>query len=138
MQGLPLLRSIISVENHDELVSTMQQHIVRSYLSFGSVTGVMGETQQSSRCENSPNRHHTLQEERAALLFSGDGAPDAPPLAWTILWRETYSALYGHFIPDSLRRCGYVFWDAATLEKCDGLEGVKEEFEDCDPRDDFP
>ncbi|KAI1840396.1 hypothetical protein JX266_013404 [Neoarthrinium moseri] len=38
-----------------------------------------------------------------------------PPLAWTIIWRGTYSNLFGHYVDDDLRCWGYIMWDAKTL-----------------------
>lgn len=55
------------------------------------------------------------------MPFIGDGVPDEyeprPPLAWTLLWCEEYANLYGHYVPDNIRRWGYVMWDAARLEQ---------------------
>ena len=59
-------------------------------------------------------------------------------MAWVLLWNGTYSNLFGWYIPDELRRWGYVFWDAATLQEVGGVEELKrewEEYRDDDPRD---
>jgi hypothetical protein len=54
------------------------------------------------------------------LPFRGDGGPDAegdrPPLAWTLMWQERDSYLFGECLPDETRECGYVMWDAPRIE----------------------
>lgn len=102
--------------------------------------GMLGEDFQTERYQNRPSDKDELQAARQALPFRGDFvAVDAPPLAWTYLWRDTYSSLYGYFLSDSIRSWGYVFWDASTLEEVDGkgmLERERDEFwEGDDPRD---
>lgn len=83
-----------------------------------------------------------MQAERVPLPFRGDRDLDAPPLAWTTIWNDEYSNLYGRYIPDAMRRWGYVFWDAATLEKAGGIELLRRQWEEGwradDPRDDLP
>lgn len=63
-----------------------------------------------------------------------------PPLAWTMLWNESYSKLYGDYIPDEIRRWGYVIWDAGRLERVGAARLLerqwKETWADHDPRDD--
>ena len=86
-----------------------------------------------------------MQDERAPLPFQGDcteGKAEAlPPLAWTMIWGGTYSNLYGCFIPDAMRRWGYVYWDAETLTRNGGEKVLMQqwelEWEGDDPRDDF-
>jgi hypothetical protein len=83
-----------------------------------------------------------MEEQRVAFPFRGDSdEPDMPPLAWTIMWYDTYSNLYGGYIPDELRRWGYVFWDAATLEVTGGKRVLNKHWEKpweaSDPRDEM-
>ena len=70
-----------------------------------------------------------MEKERNPFPFPGDGEPDAPPMAWTMIWSGTYSNSYGWCIPDALRRCGYIFWDAGTLEAAGGREVVEQQWE---------
>lgn len=57
-----------------------------------------------------------------APAASNDATPSLPqqvlrpPLAWTILWKGTYSSLLGYYLPSMCRRWGYVMWDAARIE----------------------
>jgi len=139
LRGLPLLNMVLfKIKDHSHLVSTIQQHMVSSYIPFNAVEGVLGETQQALQRERHPSERDRKQEHRAPFPFLGDGEPDMPPLAWTIIWNGTYSNLYGWYISDEMRRWGYVFWDAATLEGTVGREMLRrqwEEYWDDDPRD---
>lgn len=103
----------------------MQKHIVSSYIPLSGVEGLFGETRQHRRRNDQLSERDRMQEERAALPFRGDSdEPDAPPLAWTIIWYDTYSNLYGSHVPDEMRRWGYIFWDAATLEGNEGMRAL--------------
>ncbi|KAK1761660.1 hypothetical protein QBC33DRAFT_502392 [Phialemonium atrogriseum] len=141
LRGLSLLHTVLfKIKDHKHLVSTMQQHITSSYIPFNALEGVLGETQQALRRRNHPSERDRMQEQRTPYPFRGDSEPDAPPLAWTIMWGNTYSNLYGWYIPEEMRRWGYVFWDAATLEGMGGrrvLNRQWEEYWDNDPRDDL-
>lgn len=118
----------------------MQQHIVSSYIPISDMSGFIGTTDQELRRRHRPTDRDRLQDERSPLPFRGDDF-DGPPISWTIIWRETYSNLYGYFLPDELRQWGYVFWDAATLETVGGRQALKAQWEayseDYDPRDDM-
>jgi hypothetical protein len=141
LRGLFLLHTVLfKVKDHEHLVSTMQQHITSSYIPFNAIEGALGETQQALRRENYPSERDRMQEQRVPFPFRGDSEPDAPPLAWTMMWCDTYSNLYGWYIPEEMRYWGYIFWDAATLECTGGKEVLQrqwEEFWDNDPRDDL-
>ena len=82
-----------------------------------------------------------MREDREPFLFRGDSDPDAPPQAWTTIWKETYSNLYGWYTSDEMRRWGYIFWDADRLAQTGGMELLKRQWEelwdDDDPRDDL-
>ncbi|KAK3715605.1 hypothetical protein LTR37_007093 [Vermiconidia calcicola] len=139
LRGLPLLLKVIfKIKDHADLVSTMQLNITRSYIPLNALEGVLGETEQVQRNWNNPTERDRLQEARAELPFRGDGEVDAPPLAWTLMWDGTYSNLYGHYISDGMRRWGYVFWDAATMESKGADELLRRQWHDeweIDPRD---
>lgn len=147
LHGLSLLYTILfKIKDHEHLVSTMQQYITISpYISFDAGTGILGEREQRQRRSNHPSEQDRMEEQRVVFPFRGDSdEPDAPPLAWTILWCDTYSNLYGWYIPDKMRRWGYVFWDAARLESSGGKKVLEDQWEECwggydayDPRDDL-
>lgn len=83
--------------------------------------GALGETAQYNRRRDWPSERDEKQRRRDPMPFRGDGEPDEqgerPPLAWTLIWREKYTNLYGYYIDDDIRRLGYVMWDAARLEQ---------------------
>ena len=139
LRGLPLLNTVLfRIKDHQHLVSTIQQHMVSSYIPFNAAEGVLGETQQALRRESCTSERDRKQDQRFPFPFRGDGEPDAPPLAWTIIWGDTYSSLYGSYISDEMRRWGYVFWDATTLEGAMGREILERQWEEYwggDPRD---
>ena len=72
-------------------------------------------------------------------MIDADGSQ--PPLAWTLMWGGTYSNVYGWYIEPDFRRWGYVFWDAARIERTGAeellLRQVEELWGDEDPRDDI-
>ncbi|KAG9236678.1 hypothetical protein BJ875DRAFT_455875 [Amylocarpus encephaloides] len=136
-RGLELLYTIFTIRDHAHLVSAMQEHISWPVGSFIE-DEALGETAQSQRRQELWSNRDRKQQRRDLLPFKGDGEPD-PPLAWTLIWSGTYSNLYGHYVPDAIRRWGYVMWDAARL----GGTGAKEvlarqwnaDWGDTDPRD---
>ncbi|KAF4466102.1 hypothetical protein FALBO_7038 [Fusarium albosuccineum] len=70
-----------------------------------------------------------MQEQRTPLLFRGDRESDAPPLAWTMSWLDKDGNPLRFHVPDALRRWGYVFWDAATLDNIGAKEVFKQALE---------
>lgn len=145
MRGLNLLRTVLfDTKSHEHLVTTMQEHMTSSYIPIDSFEGVLGQTKQARRRRNHPSERDRMEEQRVPFPFRGDGEPDAPPLAWTMLWGGTYSNLYGTYVPSELRVWGYVFWDGARLEAVGGGELLKRQENDWhtgwggyDPRDDL-
>ncbi|KAF2747588.1 hypothetical protein M011DRAFT_467653 [Sporormia fimetaria CBS 119925] len=70
------------------------------------------------RMQRHPNEHDEMTERSDPLPFIGDDLDaSGPPLAWTIMWGDTYSNLFGSFIPDKMKNWGYIFWDAWRLTK---------------------
>lgn len=118
LHGLSLLRNVIfDIKDHEVLVQTMQEHISYSYIPLNAFDGVFGDTNQMDRRRGRPSAKDRLQDARDPLPFRGDNDADAPPLAWTTLWKDTYSNLYGFYTSNGLREWGYVFWDSKRLEK---------------------
>ncbi|KAK4041114.1 hypothetical protein C8A01DRAFT_34847 [Parachaetomium inaequale] len=117
-KGLRLLHTLLfKITNQEHLVTTMQANICYPK-SMRLEDDVFGTTRQLYM-----HRERVLGWGRKTgrpLPFRGDGGPDAegdrPPLAWTLMWRETYSCLFGECLPDTTRHCGYVMWDAARIE----------------------
>lgn len=102
-----------------------------------------GETAQYCRRRNQPlSVRDELQLRREAFPFMGDSESSTgallPPLAWTLMWRGTYSNLYGYYVGDMMRRWGYIMWDAPRLERTGAKEVLARQWEDYwtnDPRD---
>ncbi|KAK4148733.1 hypothetical protein C8A00DRAFT_38682 [Chaetomidium leptoderma] len=119
-RGLKPFYKILTTNDHQLLVERMKK-----YLALPGVfieTTLDGVTQHLRR-ELRPMEGDRLEARGARLPFSGD-AEDAPPLAWVIAWRATYSNTYGKSLPDSLKEWGYVFWDNKRLIKSKGVDVV--------------
>ncbi|KAG8156539.1 hypothetical protein KVR01_013643 [Diaporthe batatas] len=72
--------------------------------------------------ESTPHSADTTENasEAAAVVSS----INAPPLAWVLMWDGKYCNLYGEYIPDELRRWGYVMWDERRWNSIDGALGL--------------
>ncbi|KAB8214643.1 hypothetical protein BDV33DRAFT_195900 [Aspergillus novoparasiticus] len=115
--GLDLLHMVIfEIKDHTHLVTTMQQHI-----SWPTGNFLEGEALGESA--------HTRYKR------------NTPPLAWTLIWRGSYSNLYGYYVQDVIRRWGYVMWDATRLDRTGAKELLARQWQadwgDTDPRDDL-
>lgn len=103
----------------------------------------LGETAQFQRRQEGLSKRDQKQQRRELLPFTGERDPVTdelrPPQAWTLLWRGTYSNLYGYYVQDIIRRWGYVMWDASRLERTGAKEVLARQWEadwgDSDPRD---
>ncbi|KAI1739682.1 hypothetical protein F4680DRAFT_466195 [Xylaria scruposa] len=136
--GLELLHTtLFKIRDHAHLVSTMQEHI-KWPAGYFLEDEALGETAQYWRRQERLSDRDHKQERRDPLPFQGDRG-SRPPLAWTLIWRETYSNLYGSYIQDDIRRWGYVMWDAARLQNTGAKEVLARQWEakwrDSDPRD---
>ncbi|KAJ3544460.1 hypothetical protein NM208_g3039 [Fusarium decemcellulare] len=141
LHGLAFLHTVLfEIKDHEYLVSTMQKQIQSSYIPINGMVGIFGETQQIIRRQDQPSERDQMEADRVPLVFVRDEL-DRPPQAWTMIWGDTYSNLYGSHIPDEIRDWGYVFWDEATLERTGGVKLLRyqlgEDWDDYDPRDDF-
>ncbi|EIT82871.1 hypothetical protein AO1008_10942 [Aspergillus oryzae 100-8] len=142
-RGLDLLHMVIfEIKDHTHLVTTMQQHI--SWPTGNFLEGeALGESAQFQRRQEHPSNRDLRQERRDPLPFQGDEVPDPngvhPPLAWTLIWRGSYSNLYGYYVQDIIRRWGYVMWHATRLDYTGAKELLARQWEadwgDTDPRD---
>ncbi|KAE8132867.1 hypothetical protein BDV38DRAFT_296563 [Aspergillus pseudotamarii] len=141
--GLGLLHMVIfKMKDHKHLVTTMQQHI--SWPAGNFLEGeALGESAQSQRRQDHPSNRDLRQERGDPLPFQGDEVPETngvrPPLAWTLIWKGSYSNLYGYYVQDTIRRWGYVIWDATRLDRTGARELLARQWEadwgDTDPRD---
>ncbi|RSL53624.1 hypothetical protein CEP53_007694 [Fusarium sp. AF-6] len=141
LHGLTFLRTVLFQITDDEiLVSTMQKRIRSSHIPIGGFHGMFDEMQQMTRRQHQPSERDQMEADRVPLVFVRDEI-NRPPRAWTMIWGDTYSNIYGATIPDELRDWGYVFWDEATLERVGGVKMLRSQLErdwgDVDPRDFF-
>ncbi len=95
---------------------------------------------QSLRRKEKLSERDLKQQAGDPLPFVGDLASDVhgscPPLAWTLVWRGTYSNLYGDYLENKMRLWGYVMWDAERLETEGGTALLLKQWgTDWDPRD---
>ncbi|KAF4462058.1 hypothetical protein FALBO_11134 [Fusarium albosuccineum] len=102
---------------------------------------------QERRREHRYSDRDKAQDSREKMSFNGD-KDDSPPLAWVTIWNEAYSNLYSDFIPEPLRRWGYIMWDGGRLADSGAAAimdrewktmygGLDEDGETEDPRDDM-
>ncbi|KAE8156013.1 hypothetical protein BDV40DRAFT_310396 [Aspergillus tamarii] len=131
--GLDLLHMVIfKIKDH--------KHLPIGYF-LGSEA--LGESAQSQRRQDHPSNRDLRQERGDPLPFQGDEGPDAngvrPSLALTLIWKGSYSNLYGYYVQDIICRWGYVMWDATRLERTGAKELLARQWEadwgDTDPRD---
>ncbi|CZR40538.1 uncharacterized protein FPRO_05438 [Fusarium proliferatum ET1] len=126
-RGLCVLSSVFKAQGHLKLVEVVSEEIVavvddllfRSTLSY----------YQEARRENQHSDRDQAQDDREKMVFSRD-SDGSPPLAWVIFWKETYSNLFGDFIPQSLRQWGYVMWDSDRLVNTDAVARLDQAWKD--------
>lgn len=107
----------------------MEQTLVLWLEEFlqGDVHGAFTHAAQSGRRVMAPSELDKKDERRDPLPFRGDRVDNYsdgayPPLAWTLLWKGTYSNMLGSYIPDEFQMWGYVMWNAARLERTGARE----------------
>ncbi|UPL00537.1 hypothetical protein LCI18_011471 [Fusarium solani-melongenae] len=118
-QGLPILHTILTTNGEvlPALVGSSVAWFEGSFLE----DPILSKAAQKRRHREEAAQKRRHREEAASrkqwgiMPFQG-GKELCPPLAWTILWNNSTSKLYGDYIPDELRHWGYVMWDAARLE----------------------
>lgn len=124
-RGLTLAVRLLAVDDHDTLVAKMQRCLTRIYRSTDeTMEDTLGFLGQFARREQSRNARDEAEQRRDPMNFAGDTVPpNAPPLAWVLLWNKTYANIYGEYVPRILRHCGYVMWDEHRWTEL-GAEGL--------------
>ncbi|KAM0354894.1 hypothetical protein ACHAPU_000731 [Fusarium lateritium] len=122
--GLTVLASMFSADNHASLVKVVSEHIIWGDPQWIEMT--TDEVNQKQRRETSFSERDRAQERRDEMIFQGD-SENLPPLAWVCIWRGRYSNLYGSYIPDSFRDCGYIMWDAGRLIDSGVIDTLKDD-----------
>lgn len=128
-QGLPLLASVMHIRDRGELVDTLRANVHRSASDvwLDDITGNGADMHE--RWERSYSERDAAQDEGRPMQFQEDDL-NSPPLAWVLIWGETYSNLFGCFIPKPLRQWGYIMWDARRLEEAGAKEVLMREWYD--------
>ncbi|KAL4959927.1 uncharacterized protein BDV14DRAFT_205208 [Aspergillus stella-maris] len=94
----------------------------------------MGMTPQNQGRREHPIERDLKQKRRDPLPFAEDELTDAervlyPPLAWTQMWNEKYSNMYGYYCPRPCRSWGYVMWDAKRIRDTSAGKLLKKQLE---------
>ncbi|PKK47516.1 hypothetical protein CI102_9844 [Trichoderma harzianum] len=88
---------------------------------------------QSDRREMStsfPDKRDEAEQRQDPIRFTGDTVPpNGPPLAWVLLWGGKYANIYGEYVPESLRRWGYVIWDKIRWDSMEAKELIARQWE---------
>lgn len=124
-RGLWTLYDVVTQDDHEDLVVTMQYYLVHG---SGIFEDALSWTTQFFRRERRPLEGDRIEARRERLPFSGD-VVDGPPLAWVIYWKGRYSNRYGDAVQDSLQHWGYVFWDRKRLIESKGIGEILRERE---------
>ncbi|PYH94055.1 hypothetical protein BO71DRAFT_354081 [Aspergillus ellipticus CBS 707.79] len=143
-RGLEFLHLLFfKIQDHEQPVAIMQEKLVFLWGQFLDNDEALDWWSILTRREECPSERDYKQDRRDPLTFPGDEISsdrngEYPPIAWTLMWGGTYSNLYGECVPDSIRRWGYVMWDATRLERTWATQVLMwqlEEDRDYEPRD---
>ncbi|KAH6645873.1 hypothetical protein BKA67DRAFT_663752 [Truncatella angustata] len=114
-RGLKMTARLLGIDDHEKLVSEMQRCLTHYRDLDAPVRSALGSEAQNDRREmstNFPNTRDEAEQRRDPINFIGDTAPpDGLPIAWVLLWGGKYANIYGEYVPQSVRRWGYVMWD---------------------------
>ncbi|KAG2420535.1 hypothetical protein HFD88_000147 [Aspergillus terreus] len=119
-RGLKLLHIVSQIHDHNTLVSVIDSEMVSLDIFIGDgLMEALSQVTQSRLWGLQPQSpRNVLVRQRAPMPFRGDQeAENAPSLSWVLLWGETYSNMFGGWTWQSLRRWGYVMWDARRIEQ---------------------
>ncbi|OHF01735.1 hypothetical protein CORC01_02926 [Colletotrichum orchidophilum] len=114
-RGLQTAVRMFTISNHELLLVKMERALTTQQQDDDSLKKTLSAIAQVGRRDVSdtfPDPRDRAEQRRDEMAFEGDAAPpDAPPFAWVLLWNGIYSNAYGEYVPESLIRTGYVFWD---------------------------
>ncbi|KAI3334162.1 hypothetical protein F4824DRAFT_468903 [Ustulina deusta] len=114
-RGLKTTAQLLVTDDHEKLVSEMHRYLTHFRDVDAPIRQALGSVAQSDRREmstNFPNARDEAEQRRDPMHFVGDAVPpDEPPFAWVALWGGQYANIYGEYVPQSVRRWGYVMWD---------------------------
>ncbi|KAH6887767.1 hypothetical protein B0T10DRAFT_574936 [Thelonectria olida] len=113
--GLGILAQLLATESHQLLVDRIEQcfaHYDFTDPSLEEVISTQAQYDRRGQMPNSLDAKDAFEACRDPMEFLFDPiVPDVPPLAWVLLWDGIYSNIYGEYVPEPLRRWGYVMWD---------------------------
>lgn len=114
-RGLKMTVRLLAIDDHEKLVVKMQRSLTHDQSLDAPMRKALGSVAQNDRREmstNFPNARDAAEQRRDPMDFVGDAVPpDDPPLAWVLLWDGKYANIYGEYVPELLRRWGYVIWN---------------------------
>lgn len=121
--GPHLLADTLKAKGQDKLAEMTRAAIVSGMGEHRGLEGndwiddaVLDGMTQGDRRELWPTQYDAAQNSRQKTPFDGDSLA-FPPLAWVLFWQGEYSSLFGPiYVPETLRRWGFVMWDAARLD----------------------
>lgn len=127
--GIKITSQVLAIEDHDQLLDKMAGCLHPFRPLDASIKASLSTGAQKDRRED---LNHTPNDKDDAegvdsMPFPGDTvAPTGPPLAWVLLWDETYVNIYGEYVPEPLKASGWVMWDEHRLNST----GVKKAIAD--------
>ncbi|OJJ75258.1 hypothetical protein ASPBRDRAFT_193907 [Aspergillus brasiliensis CBS 101740] len=122
-QGLDHLQQVFfKTQDHSHLVDIMEKSLKLHTSVFLEADGLgaLSYLAQHERRHAASSERDKREKRRDPLPFRGDFVNNLdgeyPPLAWTLLWKGTYSNMFGEYMGDEIPKWGYVMWDAARIE----------------------
>ena len=132
-RGLKMIVRLLVINDHEELVTKMQRCLTRDQNLDAPMRDAFGSIAQNDRREmstNFPDARDAAEQRRDQMDFAGDAVPpDEPPIAWVLLWGGKYANIYGEYVPELLRRWGYVMWDESRWSDVGAKELVAKQWE---------
>jgi hypothetical protein len=132
-RGLKMIVRLLAIDDHEKLVKKMERCLTHDQSLDASMERALGWIAQNDRREmstNFPDARDAAEQRRDSMEFVGDAVPpDDPPLAWVLLWGGKYANIYGGYVPESIKRWGYVMWDASRWTDMGAKELVAMQWE---------
>ncbi|KAF5698363.1 hypothetical protein FGLOB1_12109 [Fusarium globosum] len=125
-RGLPVLFAALKIPSHVELVKLIADNVVS--VADDMISETTRPYHQDTRRDNHYSDRDKAQDNRDRMSFEGESY-DSPPFAWVVFWKESYSNLYGDYIPQSFHTWGYVMWDKNRLVNADAAAIINQEWE---------
>lgn len=107
---------------------------------YSRLTKVLRQDTHVDRRIHYPSPRDQQERDQEPFPFKGDD-PGQPPVAWTQMWKDEYSNLFGGFMPDSTTEWGLMMWDETRFREF-GFYGVvwymcRDRWGSNDPRERF-